>query len=186
VIGTYSYLPAGWGWTGGADWFGASAQPVLLDAGQVVGILVEVNQDEIALAQAVLDRADSCSAPFVREVLNEQIDLAQQLDALTNGGITPSPSAALDQIAGASRSAIDQFRSLSGADLGRAYVWNERTRAEQLLDLLGNQVDPSLADQGVLDVMDAVHDMLDRRAERASELASSCGFAEIGPEQTSY
>ena len=45
----------------------------------------------------------------------------------------------IDQIAHSAQEASDQFAGLSGADLGRAFVFNEKARAYQLLDLIDNQ-----------------------------------------------
>src|SRR5262249_5985678 len=85
IIGNTTILPAAWGWTGGAAWYGIGgygyapgAPTVVIDAPQIIAILVEVNQSEIALAQSVLDRIDPCSYDFAQSVLDAHVNLASQ------------------------------------------------------------------------------------------------------------
>ena len=86
IIGNTTILPAAWGWTGGGGWYGVAGYgggvgtSVVFDAGQIIGILLEVNQSEIALAQSVLDRMDPCSTDFAQSVLDAHVNLASQLD----------------------------------------------------------------------------------------------------------
>lgn len=151
----------------------ATASPPPTDA-EIAAIVVAANQVDIDAGKLAADRAQSADVrTLAQRMVTDHTGVNQQASALVKKlQVTPKSNATSESLAKSGDQNLKQLRGLSGAAFDEAYVSNEVTYHQTVIDALDQTLIPSAKNAELRDLLVKVRPAFVSHLEHAKHLQS--------------
>ena len=154
----------------------AAASPPPSDA-EIAAIVVAANQVDIDAGKLAADKAQSADVrTLARRMVTDHTGVNQQASALVKKlQVTPKSNATSESLAKSGEQNLKKLRGLSGAAFDQAYVSNEVTYHQTVIDALDQTLIPSARNAELRDLLVKVRPAFVSHLEHAKHLQSKLG-----------
>lgn len=152
--------------------FSQSAAP---NDAQIAGIVVAANTVDIDAGKLAEDRADKKEVKqFAQQMVTDHTGVNKQATALVQKlKVTPEDSATSKSLKDAGKTNEDKLKSLKGKDFDQAYVANEVTYHQAVIDTLDKTLIPSAKNAELKDLLVKVRPAFVAHLDHAKLVLSS-------------
>lgn len=155
----------------------AAAQGTLTD-GQILQLVMTVNTaDSSGGAMAQTMATDAAVKAFAQRMVQDHGAANQQLQQLTQSGVTPEPSDQSRQLEQQHQQASQQMHSMSGAQHDAAYIQHEVQMHQTALDLLDQQLIPNAQNAQLKQALQQIRTSVQSHLEQAQQIQGQLGGA---------
>ena len=149
---------------------------------EIAAIVVAANQVDIDAGKLASDKAQSADVrTLAQRMVTDHTGVNQQASALVQKlGVTPKSNATSQSLAKGGDDNLKKLRGLSGAAFDRAYVSNEVTYHQAVIDALDQALIPNAKNAELRDLLVKVRPAFESHLEHAKHLQSKLGSGGAG------
>ncbi|HWM87046.1 MAG TPA: DUF4142 domain-containing protein [Kofleriaceae bacterium] len=147
------------------------ATPQMSDA-QIAGFLSAANQAEIAAGEVARKKAKKSEVKKLAEMMVKDHGAAEKeaKELLARSSLAPEEGDAARKLADDAKTAIDQLKSLKGAEFDRAYVESQVTMHQEVIDSVDQLLLPNVQNADLKLFIEGVRPKLAAHLEHAKTL----------------
>ena len=147
------------------------AAPPMSDA-QIAGFLSAANQAEIAAGELARKKAKKSEVKKLAEMMVKDHGAAEKeaKAVLTKSSVAPEEGDAARKLATDATTAMDQLKTLKGAEFDRAYVDSQVTMHQQVIDSVDQLLLPNVQNADLKAFIEGVRPKLEAHLEHAKTL----------------
>jgi putative membrane protein len=151
-----------------------AAAPAVSDA-QIAAIVVAANQVDIEAGQLATSKATNAKVKaFARQMVTDHTGVNKAASALvTKLGVTPEPNETSRSLTTGGEQTRSSLQSKTGAEFDRAYVDNEVTYHQTVLDALDNTLIPNAQNAELKNMLVTTRPAFEAHLKMAKDLQSS-------------
>jgi putative membrane protein len=151
-----------------------AAAPAVSDA-QIAAIVVAANQVDIDAGQLATSKATNAKVKaFARQMVTDHTGVNKAASALvTKLGVTPEPNETSRSLTTGGEQTRSSLQSKTGAEFDRAYVDNEVTYHQTVLDALDNTLIPNAQNAELKNMLVTTRPAFEAHLKMAKDLQSS-------------
>ena len=149
---------------------------------EIAAIVVAANQVDIDAGKLAADKAQSADVrTLAQRMVTDHTSVNQQASALVKKlQVTPKSNATSESLAKSGAQNLKKLRGLSGATFDQAYVSNEVTYHQTVIDALDQTLIPSARNAELRDLLVKVRPAFVSHLEHAKHLQSKLGGGATG------
>ena len=154
------------------------AAPAVTDA-QIAAIVVAANQVDIQAGEMAREKGTNAQVKeFGSRMVTDHTGVNEQASALvTRLGVTPEENPTSQQLTQGGEQTRQRLQGLSGAEFDRAYIDNEVTYHQTVLDAIDNTLIPSAQNGELKALLEQVRPAVAAHLDMARQIQSSLGGA---------
>jgi putative membrane protein len=160
------------GSSAGSSAFAQSAAP---NDAQIAGIVVTANTVDIDAGKLAKSKAHSKDVKdFAQQMITDHTGVNKQATALvTKLKVKPEDSDTSKSLADGGKANISKLKSLKGEAFDKAYVDNEVTYHQAVLDAIDKTLIPSAKNEELKDLLQKVRPAIDAHLQHAKQIQAS-------------
>lgn len=155
----------------------ASAQTTSLSGGQIVGIVLAINEAEVEAGNLVRSTSTNPQVKmFGHRLVGEHNGSTWLLtDLAKKEGISPQDSPISESLKADAKKHFSKLKGLQGAALNVAYIDHEVTQHQQVLDLFDKNLIPNAKNEELQSLLSVIRSWLAGHLEHAKMIQTSLG-----------
>jgi len=142
---------------------------------QIAAIVVAANTDDINNGKLAKSKAKSKEVKdFAQEMVADHTDANKKAAALVNKlKVTPEESADSKSLKDDGATALKKLKGLKGADFDKAYIDNEVTLHQKVLDSLDSTLIPNAKNAELKNLLTTVRPVIDNHLQHAKKIQAA-------------
>ena len=139
---------------------------------QIAAIVVAANNVDIAAGELAKEKGTNAEVKaFAQQMITDHTAVNQQAtDLVTKLGVTPEENPTSQQLTQGGQAARDRLSALSGAEFDRAYIDNEVTYHQTVLDAIDQTLIPSSENAELKTLLEGVRPAVAAHLEHARQI----------------
>lgn len=144
---------------------------------QIAAIVVAANEADIKWARLALEKTQNAEVRgFAEAMVNDHGGVNQKaVELVTRLGVTPEPNPTSQQLAQGGDATHATLSGKSGAEFDKAYIANEVTYHQTVLDAIDNTLVPSAQNAELKELLVSVRPAFVNHLQRAQQVQTAVG-----------